>query len=283
MNVNVNANTNANANANNIFALPYMERALRLFAKADMKGWHERNGGNLTYRLTDGDVRASEPFFNGERRFNLDIGYKDLAGEYFLTTNSGSFIGNISGDPYRTLSIVKIGDDGKNAAVVFGDKSQKPTSELISHLAAHSKKAAKGHRVIYHSHPDNIIALTFILPLTPQAFSNVLWRSVSECALVFPEGVGVIPWMVPGSRDIAVASALMFDKYNILVWAHHGIFASGLDFDDAFSRVDLAEKAANIYLLYAGSGKDILSTITKQNLLDECEVFGLELNRQLLA
>ncbi|MDD4125089.1 MAG: rhamnulose-1-phosphate aldolase [Eubacteriales bacterium] len=270
-----------------ILKLPYMKQALKLFYKADLKGWHERNGGNLTYRLTREEVDASAPYFNDERFFYLDTEVKSLAGEYFLATNSGSFIGNINDDPFHTLSIVKINADGRSCTVLFGDGIHKPTSELSSHLMAHSGKAATGQRIIYHSHPESITALTFILPLTPESFSNVLWRSISECALVFPEGVGVLPWMVPGSRDIAEASLGMFEKYNILIWAHHGIFSAGYDFDDAFSLVDVVEKAAKIYLLYnnGGNGNNggmVLSTITKQNIIDECAAFGVKINRELL-
>lgn len=263
-----------------IFKLPFMKQALKLFKKADEKGWHERNGGNLTYRLSDDDINASTPYFNDNRHFSLDVDIGALADGYFLTTNTGSFIGNINEDPFSTLSIAKIDDNGKGYTIVFGDGIHKPTSEFSSHLLAHLKKNKLGYRVIYHSHPEHIIALTFILPLTSEAFSNVLWRSISECALVFPEGVGVIPWKIPGSRDIALSSVGMFEKFNILVWAHHGIFSAGRDFDDAFSLIDVAEKAARIYLLY--SSKEVLSTITKQNIIDECRAFGVEINKGLL-
>ena len=45
------------------------------------------------------------------------------------------------------------------------------------------------------------IALTFVLPLDDKVFTRELWESATECPVVFPDGVGVGPWMVPGGRE----------------------------------------------------------------------------------
>ncbi len=58
----------------------------------------------------------------------------------------------------------------------------------------------------------------------------------------FPRRVGVVPWMVPGGRDIAVATAKLMEKYDVAVWAHHGTFASGEDFDLTFGLMHTVEK-----------------------------------------
>ncbi|NLN55902.1 MAG: rhamnulose-1-phosphate aldolase [Clostridiales bacterium] len=264
--------------------LNFIINAITFFEKASLKGWHERNAGNLTYRLTNDEITSAATFFNDNRHFPLDIPEKsinNLAGEHFLVTNAGSFISNIPGNPCNTLSIIKIDDNLKGYTVLFGDSLHRPTSELFSHLIAHSIKIKQGKRVVYHSHPENIIALSFLLLHTPEAFSNTLWRSNTECPLAFPEGIGVLPFLVPGSLEIALESSKMFEKFNILVWAHHGIFSAGVDFDDAFSLVEVVEKAAKIYLLYSSAGKAV-STITKQNILDECKALGISINRDLL-
>ena len=78
------------------------------------------------------------------------------------------------------------------------------------------------HRVIYHAHPTNIIALTFVLPLEDKVFTRELWEMSTECPVIFPEGVGVVPWMVPGGRDIAVAtSELMKDRKSTRLNSSH--------------------------------------------------------------
>ena len=40
------------------------------------------------------------------------------------------------------------------------------------------KKRVSGgkHRVIYHAHTTNVIALTFVLPLKDEIFTRELWR-----------------------------------------------------------------------------------------------------------
>lgn len=65
----------------------------------------------------------------------------------------------------------------------------------------------ENYRVIYHCHATNVIALTFILPLKDEIFTRELWEMATECPVVFPDGVGVVPWMVPGGRDIAIATS----------------------------------------------------------------------------
>lgn len=94
------------------------------------------------------------------------------------------------------------------------------------------KAATNGaNRVIYHCHATNVIAMTYILPLTDRDFSRALWQSATECPVVFPEGVGVCPWMVPGGAAIAMATSELMKHYQAAVWAQHGLFASGPDFD----------------------------------------------------
>ena len=37
----------------------------------------------------------------------------------------------------------------------------------------------------------------------------------TECLVVFPDGVGIIPWLVPGTNEIGVATA---ENEKNLVW-----------------------------------------------------------------
>ena len=58
----------------------------------------------------------------------------------------------------------------------------------------------------------DIIALTLVLPLDDEVFTRELWESATECPVVFPDGVGVVLWMVPGGREIAVKTAELMKK-----------------------------------------------------------------------
>lgn len=102
------------------------------------------------------------------------------------------------------------------------------------------------YRVIYHAHTTNTIALTFVLPLEDEAFTRELWEMATECPVVFPDGIGIVPWMVPGGRDIAVATSELMKKYDVAIWAHHGMFCAGEDFDLTFGLMHTVEKSAEI-------------------------------------
>ena len=100
--------------------------------------------------------------------------------------------------------------------------------------------------MIYHAHTTNIIALTFVLPLDDKVFTRELWEMATECPVVFPSGIGVVPWMVPGGREIAVATSELMKQYDVAIWAHHGMFCSGEDFDLTFGLMHTVEKSAEI-------------------------------------
>ena len=268
--------------------VPAVEGFIRLCTDGWEQGWHERNGGNLTYRMKKEDVDAARPFFDETPRpwVNMGVQADNLAGEYFITTGSGRFMRNVQLDAAANIGIVEINDKGDSWRIVWGlSNGARPTSEFPSHFMNHSvRKEVTGgaNRVIYHCHPANIIALTFILPLDDKTFSRVLWQSMTECPVIFPEGVGVVPWMVPGGPEIAQATSRLMKKYQAAVWAHHGIFVSGPDFDTAFGLAHTIEKSAEIYVKILSTGRPILQTITDEDLLAIEPSFHITLNREFL-
>lgn len=266
--------------------LNFVKGFIRVTFDAYKKGWHERNGGNLSYRLTENEVEEARPFLEKPVSENENgTAVPDLAGEYFLLTGSGKYMRNIILDPETNIALIRISDDGKRYAVLWGFKNGgRPTSELPTHLINHSikKKVSDGrHRVIYHAHPANIVALSFILPLTDKAFTNELWEMISECPMVFPEGVGVVPWMVPGRADIGIATGKKMERYNIAIWAHHGIFCSGADFDEAFGLMDTVEKAAEIAVKVRSMGGK-KQKISHDNFIALAKEFNVTLPAEFL-
>ena len=138
------------------------------------------------------------------------------------------------------------------------------------------------YRVIYHAHTPSLIALTYVLPLEDKVFSRVLWESATECPVVFPGGVGVVEWMVPGGAEIAMATSELMKKYDAAVWAHHGLFCSGPDFDITFGLMHTIEKAADIYVRAMSCGQGIRQTISSDNLKAIARDFGVELREEFL-
>ena len=250
------------------------------------QGWHERNGGNLTYRIKKEEVESIKENFNPGEWQPIGTSVPNLGGEYFLTTGSGKYFRNVILDPEDSLGIAEIDEDGENYRVVWGFvNGGRPTSEFPSHLMNHEvKKLATGgkYRVIYHAHTTNIIALTFVLPLSDEVFTRELWEMATECPVVFPAGVGVVPWMVPGGRDIAVESSKLMKKYDLAIWAHHGMFAAGEDFDLTFGLMHTAEKSAEILVKVLSMNPHKLQTITPDDFRHLAKDFNVELPEEFL-
>ena len=270
-----------------ILDIKVLKDYIRMCNDGWLQGWHERNGGNLTYRMTDEEVNECRPYFSFERPWvNMGVQADNLKNEYFLATGSGKFFRNVILEPQDNICIVEINDKGDSYRIVWGlVKGGRPTREFPSHFMNHSvrKAATNGeNRVIYHAHPANVIALTYVLPLTAKAFTRALWQSATECPVVFPNGVGVVEWMVPGGSDIAMATSRLMEKYEAAVWAHHGLFCSGPDFDITFGLMHTIEKAAEIYVKVLSMGKDIKQTITDDNLRAIAKEFGVTLNEEFL-
>lgn len=250
------------------------------------QGWHERNGGNLSYRIRPEEVEAVKEDFEPKEWQPIGTSVPKLAKEYFLVTGSGKYFRNVIIKPEDSICIIELDEKGENYRIVWGlVNGGRPTSELPSHLMNHEvKMIATGgkHRVIYHAHTTNIIALTFVLPLEDKVFTRELWEMATECPVVFPEGVGVVPWMVPGGRDIAVATSELMKKYNLAIWAHHGMFASGEDFDLTFGLMHTAEKSAEILVKMLSMQPNKRQTITPDNFRDLAKDFNVTLSEEFL-
>lgn len=269
----------------NILELDFVQGAIRMAYEGYTRGWHERNGGNLTYRLRPEEVEAAAPGFVPRDWADIGTRVPTLAGEYFLTSGTGKYMGNLHTLPEETIGIIEIDPAGERYRVVWGlTKEGRPTSELPSHLMNHEvkKRVSNGsHRVIYHAHPVNLIALTFVLPLDNKTFTRTLWSTMTECPIVFPDGVGVVPWMVPGGRDIAVETSRLMESFDVAVWAYHGIFCSGVDFDLTFGLMDTVEKSAEIVLKVLSTGNQ-LQGITSDDLRAIARDFHLTLPERFL-
>ncbi len=260
---------------------------IRMCADGWKQGWHERNGGNLTYRMRPEEAEECRPYFTFEKPWvNMGVKAENLKGEFFIATGSGKYFRNVQLEPQENICIVEINGEGDSYRIVWGlVHGGRPTSEFPSHFMNHSvrKAATNGeNRVIYHAHPANIIALTYVLPLTAKDITRALWQSATECPVVFPGGVGVVPWMVPGGADIAMATSELMKKYDAAVWAHHGLFCSGPDFDTTFGLMHTIEKAAEIYVKVLSCSQGIRQTITDDNLRAIAEEFGVTLNEEFL-
>ena len=266
---------------------PFVQGFLRMADDGWQQGWHERNGGNLSYRIREEEIESirKELLTDGEWR-PIGASVPGLSGEYFLVTGSGKFFRNVLRAPEDSVCIIELDEAGEQYRICWGlINGGRPTSELPSHLMNHEvKKRVTGgaYRVIYHAHTTNVIALTFVLPLTDEAFTRELWEMATECPVVFPDGIGVVDWMVPGGRDIAVETSRLMEKYDVAVWAHHGIFCAGPDFDITFGLAHTVEKSAEILVKVHSMGGQKRQTITPEQFRALAKDFGVTLPERFL-
>lgn len=270
-----------------ILDMKFVKGFIKMADDGYKQGWHERNGGNLSYRLKEAEVEAIRPRLNAPGDWTpIGTSVPGLAGEFFMVTGTGKYFRNIIVDPEVCVAIIELDEKGENYRIRWGlVEGGGPTSELPTHLMNHEvKKRVSGgkHRVIYHAHTTNTIALTFVLPLKDEVFTRELWEMATECPVVFPEGVGVVGWMVPGGREIAVATSRLMEKYNVAIWAHHGMFCSGEDFDLTFGLMHTVEKSAEILIKVLSMSPVKLQTITPDNFRDLAEGFHITLPERFL-
>ena len=223
-----------------------------------LKGWDERNAGNVSLRLRAEDLAPYAEELTGEREFRLRTAVPELAGEQYLVTGAGKFFRNVGQDPAGNLGILRVAPDGGSVTVLWGlCGDAAPTSELTAHLHSHlARQRATGgkSRVIAHCHATNLIALSHVLPLDGAIFTRALWEMCTECLVVFPEGLAVLPWMVPGTLEIGEATAEAMRRQSMVLWPFHGVFSAGNSLEDAFSLIDTAEKAAEILVKVLAMG-----------------------------
>ncbi|APT47467.1 rhamnulose-1-phosphate aldolase [Bacillus safensis] len=260
-----------------ILKAPFLQEMTKTTANLYRLGWDERNGGNISYLLKEDEVAEYLDVNDVKRTVPMIFDGAELAGKYFIVTGSGKYFKNVIDDPAANLGIIRITEDGKSLDILWGlEQGGVPTSELPSHLMSHIErlKADPNHRVIMHCHATNLIGMTFTHSLDEVAFTKTLWQMCTECIVVFPEGIGIIPWMVPGTDSIGEATASKMKDVRSVIWPHHGIFGAGTTMDETFGLIETAEKAAEVYTVVCAQGS-VKQTITDQQLQDLADAFGV--------
>ena len=256
---------------------PFLREMCKTVSNMYRLGWDERNGGNVSLLLDESEVAQ---YLNPNKVIRtIPIGFdaSELSGKIFLVTGTGKYFKNVEDDPENNLGIIRIASDGKTAELLWGyADGGRFTSELPAHLMSHIArlKVNPKNRVVMHCHPVNLLAMTFIHSLDDREFTRSLWRTCTECMVVFPDGIGVLPWMLCGTPEIGIATAEKMKDFRLVVWAQHGIYGAGADLDETFGLIETAEKGAEIYLKTLPY--PILQTITDQDLKTIAKFFKVE-------
>ncbi len=267
----------------NILNAPFVEEMRKTTANMYRMGWDERNSGNISCLLDESEVAEYLDLNNVIRSMPLGFDASPMAGKIFIVTGTGKYFMNVDSDPETNLGIVRISEDGKVAQLLWGfSDGGKYTSEFAAHIMSHMTRLSSDpeNRVIMHCHPTYTLAMSYVHELDEKAFTHSLWQMCTECIMIFPDGVGVLPWMLCGTNSIGEATAEKMKEYRLVIWGMHGIYGAGKTMDETFGLIETAEKAAQIYMLTAHLPR--INTIRDDQLAELAEHLGLKYRKDFL-
>lgn len=267
----------------NISEAPFMTEMRNITANMYRLGWDERNGGNISYMLDENEVSQYIDVNNVIRTIPIGFDAQTLIGKIFIVTGTGKYFRNVYDDPANNMGIIRIAKDGSTAELLWGyEDGGKFTSELPAHLMSHAARLTvdPDNRVVMHCHPTNTLAMNYVHELDDKKFTHTLWEMCTECIVVFPEGVGVLPWMLCGTNEIGEATAEKIKEFRTVVWGMHGLYASGKTIDETFGLIETVEKAAEVYMLTAHLPR--INTIKDSEMVELAEFFGVKYRKDFL-
>lgn len=240
------------------------------------KGWAERNGGNITINVTefvDDEIRQM-PAISEPKQIGATLPH--LKGCYFFCKGTQKRMRDLARWSMENGSIIRICDDCASY-VIIADQPVIPTSEVASHLTVHNTLIAEGgyKKATVHTHPIELVAMSHTKKfLEKDVLTNLLWSMIPETKAFCPRGLGIVPYKMPSSVELADATLEELKDYDVVMWEKHGVFAVGLDVMDAFDQIDVLTKSAQIYInaRCMGFEPDGMSTAQMKELT---EVFHL--------
>ncbi len=267
----------------NILTAPFLKEFCETASNMYRLGWDERNGGNISLLLDNEELGEYLDLEHVERTIPTGFKADALIGKCFLVTGTGKYFKNVEKDPETNLGVVRIAKDGETAELLWGYKDGgRFTSEFPAHMMSHMARLSVNpeNRVVMHCHPTYTLAMNFVHELDEKKFTHTLWEMCTECIVVFPDGVGVLPWMLCGTNSIGEATAEKMKEFRLVVWGMHGIYGAGKDLDETFGLIETVEKAAQIYILTMG--KPRINTIKDSEMVQLAEFFKVNYRKDFL-
>lgn len=220
------------------------------------KGWAERNGGNITINITDyvdEEIKKMPPI---SPVYHIGKKLSHLKDCYFFCKGTNKRMRDLARWPMENGSVIRILDDCESYEII-ADQPVKPTSELPSHLAVHDYLISKGsdYKASLHTHPIELVAMSHCKKyLEKDVATRLLWSMIPETKAFCPRGLGIIPYNLPGSGELAEATIKELGDYDVTMWEKHGVFAVDTDIMSAFDQVDVLNKSAQIYICAKNMG-----------------------------
>jgi rhamnulose-1-phosphate aldolase len=182
---------------------------------------------------------------------DLPVCVPELAGGTFLVTGSGRRLREIIQDPPANLGVVVVEVGGKTGQLYTSPRRlfARLTSEFNSHLAVHYDQILRtptNFHTVIHAQPPNLTYLSHIPRYQEEKFLNRhLLRWQPELIVNLPEGVGYVPFAVPGSETLMESTVNELRTHRVVLWAKHGAMSrSDTSVKRASDRIEYAETAA---------------------------------------
>ncbi len=186
-----------------------------------------------------------------------------LAGAVFLVSGSGRRMREIIHDPAANLGCLVVGANGRTGSLYTspGRLFTHLTSEFNTHLSVHADQvqtSGTNFHAVLHAQPPYLTYLSQVPGYRDETYFNRrLLRWQPETISNLPEGIGLVPFEVPGSEKLRTATAASMRKHRIVVWAKHGAVArSDVSVKRAVDRIEYAETGARYeYMDLVAGGK----------------------------
>ncbi|MEX1295354.1 MAG: class II aldolase/adducin family protein [Candidatus Limnocylindrales bacterium] len=224
------------------------------------------------------EVRGQLPV---EEAIELPVAAPHLAGHTIIATGSGRRLRDLGRLPLQSLGAVVVGDDGRQGTLhtAVGRQFDLLTSEWNSHLAVHDDTVARtgtNFHAVVHAQPPHMTYLSHVRDYADERFySRRLLRWQPETIVNLPKGIGVLPFMLPGSEALMEATVESLRRHRIVVWSKHGVMArSDRSVTRAVDRIEYAEAGARYeYMdLVAGRPAEGLTAAESQLLVRTFDV-----------
>ncbi len=228
------------------------------------KGWAERNAGNISVNITD-LLPERVNFFTDYDVYPLSVDLSYLARNIFMLTATGVRMRDLAKAPEKGLCFIQIDATGKGYRMsefrsgLPNRQKLIPTSELPTHLAIQEmlKRSHPEMKVVVHAHVPEFIALSQIKEFkSAVALNKLLFGMHPETKMFVPQGIGFVPYSLPGTESIAMATVKELETHPVVVWEKHGLLATGISVIEAYDTMDLLSKSAKIFLLCKSAGYD---------------------------
>jgi rhamnulose-1-phosphate aldolase len=192
----------------------------------------------------------------------LPVPVPDLAGATLIVTGSGRRLREISEAPTANLACIVVEAGGRTGRMFTSPDClfKRVTSEFNSHLAVHHdqmrSKDIKLHAVL-HGQPLHLTYLSHLSDYQDQQYLNRhLLRWQPETILNFPQGIGILPFILLGSAQLMIETMLAMREHQLVVWSQHGVMARSDDsILHSLDLIEYAETAAHYEYLNLIGGK----------------------------